>query len=103
MEDNIVHGWRTSSYSGNGGGNCIEVGTAAQAIAIRDTKKDGAGPVLRLSLAAWRKFTDQVKCSLPSDANPTSRGMHRHPHSGTGLSPSKQLPRPFRGSRVDHC
>ena len=68
MEDNIVLGWRKSSYSGNGGGNCVEVGTAAQAIAIRDTKQDGAGPVLRFSLAAWRRFADQVRCSLPSHA-----------------------------------
>ena len=47
MEDKVVPDWRKSSYSGNGGGNCVGVGAAARAIAVRDTKQDGAGPVLR--------------------------------------------------------
>jgi Domain of unknown function (DUF397) len=64
MEDKVVPGWRKSSYSGNGGGNCVEVGAAAQAIAVRDTKQDGSGPVLRFSPAAWRKFAGQVRRSL---------------------------------------
>ena len=60
MEDNIEPGWRTSSYTGNGGGNCVEVGDAARMIIVRDTK-DRPGPVLRFGLAAWRRFADQVK------------------------------------------
>lgn len=70
MEDKIVRGWRTSSHSGNGGGNCVEVGAAAHVIAVRDTKQDGAGPVLRFSPAAWRRFAGQVRCSLAPDRRP---------------------------------
>jgi len=64
MEDKVVRGWRKSSYSGNGGGNCVEVGTAAHAIAVRDTMQNGAGPVLRFPPAAWRKFAGQLRRSL---------------------------------------
>ena len=60
MEGIIESGWRTSSYTGNGGGNCVEVGDAARVIIVRDTK-DSSGPVLWFSLAAWRRFADQVK------------------------------------------
>jgi hypothetical protein len=52
--------WRTSSYTGNGGGNCVEVGSTPAlvpgAIVIRDTKDRGAGPVLRVSAETWRAF-----------------------------------------------
>ena len=37
--------WRKSSYSGNSGGQCVEVGSAARMIAVRDSK-DPDGPVL---------------------------------------------------------
>jgi Domain of unknown function (DUF397) len=60
MEDNIEPGWRTSSYTGNGGGNCVEVGDAVRVILVRDTK-DRSGPVLPFSPAVWRRFADQVK------------------------------------------
>jgi Domain of unknown function (DUF397) len=72
MEDKLVLGWRKASYSGNGGGNCVEVGAAPQSIAVRDTKQDGAGPVLRFSPSAWRRFADQVRRSLAPDRRPGS-------------------------------
>jgi Domain of unknown function (DUF397) len=56
-------GWRTSSYTGNGGGNCVEVGDDARVILVRDTK-DRSGPVLRFSPGAWRRFADRVKRTL---------------------------------------
>ena len=59
MEDKISLRWRKSSYSGNGGGNCVEVGKGDRVL-VRDTK-DRFGPVLRFSPAAWRRFADQVK------------------------------------------
>jgi hypothetical protein len=62
MEDNIDLRWRKSSYSGNGGGNCIEVADQAARVLVRDTK-DRTGPVLGFTLAAWRRFADQVKRS----------------------------------------
>ena len=66
--------WRKSTYSGANGGNCVEVGSAAQMVAVRDTKQDGTGPVLGFSPVAWRKFADQVKRSLASDRRPGSVG-----------------------------
>ncbi|MGO9780717.1 MAG: DUF397 domain-containing protein [Streptosporangiaceae bacterium] len=56
--------WRKSSYSGNGGGDCVEVGRTCRAVLVRDTKEAaGKGPVLRFDTAAWRRFTGQVKRS----------------------------------------
>lgn len=62
MEDTIGPRWRKSSYSGNGGGNCVEVRHGAGAVAVRDTR-DRQGPVLRFDAGAWRRFADQVKRS----------------------------------------
>ena len=52
--------WRTSSYSGDNGGNCVEVGTTAPAIAVRDSTDPG-GPVLTFPAHAWTVFAEQVK------------------------------------------
>lgn len=57
--------WRKSSYSGNGGGECVEIGASPGAVVVRDTA-DRTGPVLRFTAAAWRRFADQVKQSLAS-------------------------------------
>jgi hypothetical protein len=54
--------WRKSSYSGNGGQDCVEV-AGDDAVLIRDTTQDGAGPVLRFAPAAWRRFAEQVRNS----------------------------------------
>ena len=45
MEDKIDLRWRKSSYSGNGGGNCVEV-AAGRRVRVRDSQ-DRAGTVLR--------------------------------------------------------
>jgi hypothetical protein len=66
MEDHIKQGWRKSSYSGNGGGDCIEVAHVHDGIAVRDTK-DRTGPVLRFAPAVWRRFAGQVKRSLAAE------------------------------------
>jgi hypothetical protein len=60
---NIMN-WRKSSYSGGNGAECIEVASPDDAIAVRDTKQNGTGPVLRFTPAAWRRFAGQVKRSL---------------------------------------
>lgn len=52
--------WRTSSFSGGGGSNCIEVADAGQAIVVRDSK-DALGPVLVFGKHAWRQFAAKVK------------------------------------------
>jgi hypothetical protein len=54
--------WRTSSYSGDNGGNCIQVGMAALAIAVRDSKNPG-GPQLAFTAEAWTAFTGQLKAN----------------------------------------
>jgi hypothetical protein len=54
--------WRKSSYSGGNGGNCVEVGTPADAsqVQVRDTR-DRQGPVLAVGRRAWRRFAGRVK------------------------------------------
>lgn len=58
--------WRKSSYSGNGGGECIEVANANRVL-VRDSKdKDGA--VLAFAPDVWQTFASRVKdASLASD------------------------------------
>jgi hypothetical protein len=53
--------WRKSSYSNNGGGECVEAGHAPGAVLIRDTKDNGAGPVLRVTPAGWSRFTARLR------------------------------------------
>jgi hypothetical protein len=62
-------GWRKSSYSGDGN-SCIELGAArpgashvSPTIGVRDSKRDGRGPVLQFSPSAWREFLSRVKSS----------------------------------------
>jgi hypothetical protein len=54
--------WRKSSYSGNNGGNCVEVGVADRRIAVRDSK-DPHGPVLAVAPKDWQQFADRLKAS----------------------------------------
>ena len=59
----IVTGWRKSSFSSGNGGNCLEAGNAGPAVAVRDTKQHGEGPVLAFSTRAWRSFTVELRNS----------------------------------------
>ena len=52
--------WRTSSYSGANGGNCIEIAAAARTVVVRDSK-DPDGPVLAFRPNDWQRFADRVK------------------------------------------
>jgi hypothetical protein len=81
VEDQIEPRWRKSSYSGNGGGNCVEVGAAWRKSSYsgnggvdcvevaRDLPRTGAvraskdphGPVLTMEPAGWRDFIAEVK------------------------------------------
>ncbi|MFI8485082.1 DUF397 domain-containing protein [Streptomyces rubrogriseus] len=49
--------WRKSSYSGDQGGNCVEVAevTLHATVAVRDSKTP-AGPVLTLAPATFTAF-----------------------------------------------
>ena len=63
MEDTVDPRWRKSSYSGNGGSDCVEVAGRGGRVLVRDTK-NRTGPLLEITPGAWRKFADQVKRSL---------------------------------------
>jgi hypothetical protein len=52
--------WRTSSYSGDNGGTCVEVGTTGPAVAVRDSKHPD-GSQLAFPPATWKTFTNQLK------------------------------------------
>jgi Domain of unknown function (DUF397) len=60
MEGTRAITWRTSSYSGNSGGQCVQVGAAARTIAVRDSK-DLRSAILAFTPRQWRRFTDRVK------------------------------------------
>jgi Domain of unknown function (DUF397) len=55
--------WRKSSYSGSNGGACVEVGTAGQAVAVRDSK-DPEGPRLAFAANTWQAFAKNVKTGV---------------------------------------
>lgn len=58
--------WRTSSYSGGNGGQCVEVAATDNEnetvviYAVRDSK-DPHGPVLVFRGGQWRQFTAEIK------------------------------------------
>ena len=58
--DHALTTWRTSTYSGGNGSNCVEVRGIERAVAVRDTK-DRAGAVLTFGPDAWRRFAAKVK------------------------------------------
>jgi Domain of unknown function (DUF397) len=60
MSDESVSGWRVATYTG-GQGNCVEVGSSAAAVAVRDTKDREDGPVLRFAPSVWQAFTESLK------------------------------------------
>jgi hypothetical protein len=62
MEHLVGRRWRKSSYSDNGGADCVEVGLdrRAEGVVVRDTKAR-SGPVLWFSPEAWRTFTSRLK------------------------------------------
>jgi hypothetical protein len=59
--------WRKSSYSGNGGADCVEVGAREEAsrVFVRDTK-DPQGPLLAFGPDAWKQFAERVKAGARS-------------------------------------
>jgi hypothetical protein len=52
--------WRKSSYSGDNGGACVEVGTFGPSVAVRDSK-DQDGPQLAFAADTWKAFTKRLK------------------------------------------
>jgi hypothetical protein len=60
MGNEVISSWRVATYTG-GQGNCVEVGNAASAVAVRDTKNRESGPVLHFAPNAWHAFTEGLK------------------------------------------
>lgn len=60
MGNEVIPAWRVSAYTG-GQGNCVEVGSTASVVAVRDTKDRENGPVLRFAPNAWYAFTEHLK------------------------------------------
>ena len=58
MTNNLA--WRTSTYTGGTGGNCVEVAPMATGVAVRDSKNPD-GPVLILSKDEWASFITRVR------------------------------------------
>ena len=62
MEPDLIRAdWRKASYSGDNGGDCVEVArNLPGTVAVRDSK-DPAGPVLAFSWDEWAAFTAAIK------------------------------------------
>jgi hypothetical protein len=61
--ENLDERWRKSSYSGDGGGSCVEVGQTHATVLVRDTKQHGHGQVHRFPATAWREFVADIKAN----------------------------------------
>ena len=63
MEGTVRLRWRKSSYSGNGGSDCVEVATSQPGgVAVRDSKNPD-GPVLALTPDDWTSFTAHLRAT----------------------------------------
>ena len=51
----LTTAWRSSSYSGPNGGQCVEVASVRADVGVRDSKNP-AGPALLFGRAAWSAF-----------------------------------------------
>ena len=61
MEELTRPRWRKSSYSGNGGAECVEVATRHPGtIAVRDSKNPH-GPVLTVTRDEWTRFLTRLR------------------------------------------
>ena len=66
--------WRTSTYSGGNGGQCVQVATVTgrrgepdRICSVRDSKNPG-GPTLAFGPSQWQQFTDAIKAGEPAPA-----------------------------------
>jgi Domain of unknown function (DUF397) len=60
MEKPIDLRWRKSSYSANGGADCVEAGHVSGAVLVRDTR-DRDGGTLAFTADAWSAFVTSLK------------------------------------------
>ncbi|MFC5724063.1 DUF397 domain-containing protein [Streptomyces gamaensis] len=60
----VESGWAKSSYSGTDELQCVEVGTGADTVRIRDSKTP-ASRHLAFTPAAWTRFVDHTAATTP--------------------------------------
>ncbi|MFF8402686.1 MULTISPECIES: DUF397 domain-containing protein [unclassified Streptomyces] len=53
--------WRKSSYSGDTGGQCVEVAALPAHTAVRDSKSPTPAATLLFPPTAWSAFVESVK------------------------------------------
>lgn len=58
--EQLTPGWRKSSYSGNGGANCVEAGNAPGAVLVRETTNRDGG-TLAFTPETWAAFAASLK------------------------------------------
>ncbi|MFJ4503976.1 DUF397 domain-containing protein [Streptomyces sp. NPDC088864] len=51
----VAYDWKKSSYSGSEGGQCVEVAAHPSAVHVRDSKNP-EGPTLTLAPGTWTAF-----------------------------------------------
>jgi hypothetical protein len=61
VEDVTELRWHKSSYSGNGGGDCVEVASNLPGIVLVRDSKDREGPRLTVDGQTWSSFLHEVK------------------------------------------
>lgn len=77
---------------GGAGGECVETATLGAAVAVRDTKDNGEGPVLRFTPNAWQPETRPAALAhlmtLPGQAADDGRqsSASRRPQQVSGQS-----------------
>jgi hypothetical protein len=59
--------WRKSSFSSNGGGDCVEAASRNGAVLVRDTKDHGRGQVHQFTVGEWRAFLAGIKAATGTD------------------------------------
>ncbi len=59
-EQSIRLNWFKSSYSGDEGGECVEVAADGTAVRIRDSKERGDGPQLAFTRGVWTGFVTDL-------------------------------------------
>lgn len=60
MTDETGLAWRTSSYSNENGGSCVEVAGLPDGMLVRDTK-DRTRPPVHTTSAGWQAFVLGVR------------------------------------------
>jgi hypothetical protein len=77
--------WRKSSYSGDEGGNCLEVAAVPDAVRVRDSQRPH-GPFLSCRPAAWAAWAAWAATPVPAGRSRPGQGVLRgagRPSQGT--------------------